>query len=185
MPIITHIVNTTKELWNQGHLHRPASILVASCVKGYQRIHKGGWAFESCSNNDSKPSLPDSVGTKKDASGWFWGFSFLWNCYGCGWLWLQQWGEDWRNYDKRIPPMDPGNELRATSPHRYPLEMHQYPLGTGVLHGIHWRRAGIHWIPESGVGGRFPLIPFLLLPPNNKGSLKPEAFVLYCLHPHS
>ncbi len=39
-----------------------------------KQIHTGGWALESCSNNDSKPPLPDSVGTKRDASGLVWGF---------------------------------------------------------------------------------------------------------------
>jgi hypothetical protein len=29
--------------------------------------------LESCSNKDSTPS-PNSVGTKRDASGWVWGF---------------------------------------------------------------------------------------------------------------
>jgi hypothetical protein len=29
--------------------------------------------LESCSNKDSTP-LPNSVGTKRDASGWVWGF---------------------------------------------------------------------------------------------------------------
>jgi hypothetical protein len=39
--------------------------------KGYQRIHKGGWALESCPNNYSKPPLPNFVGTKRDASSIF------------------------------------------------------------------------------------------------------------------
>ncbi len=39
-----------------------------------KQIHKGGWALESCSGYDSKPPLPNSVGTKSDASGWVWGF---------------------------------------------------------------------------------------------------------------
>ena len=53
--------------------------------KGYQRIHTGGWALESCSNNDSKSPLPDSVGTKRDASDWIWGFLFLRNDATSGW----------------------------------------------------------------------------------------------------
>ncbi len=32
---------------------------------------------------------------------------------------------------------------------------------------IHWRCAGIHWILKSSAGGRFLLIPSLLLPPNS------------------
>ncbi len=36
-----------------------------------KQIHKGGWALESCSNNDSKPPLPDSVGTKEMLPGGF------------------------------------------------------------------------------------------------------------------
>ncbi len=36
---------------------------------------------------------------------------------------------------------------------------------------IHWRCAGIRWILESGAGGRFPLIPSLLLPPNSSAVL--------------
>jgi len=57
----------------QRHLHRPASILVlvASYVQRDQWIYTGGWALESCSNNDSKSLLPDSVGTKRDASSIF------------------------------------------------------------------------------------------------------------------
>jgi hypothetical protein len=38
---------------------------------------------------------------------------------------------------------------------------------------------------ESGAGGRFPPIPSLLLPPNNKETLKSEAFASSCLHPCS
>jgi hypothetical protein len=34
-------------------------------------------------------------------------------------------------------------------------------------------------------GWEFPPIPSLLLPPNNKGTLKPEAFASSCLHPSS
>jgi hypothetical protein len=30
-----------------------------------KQIHKGGWPLESCSNNDLKPPLPNSVGTKE------------------------------------------------------------------------------------------------------------------------
>jgi hypothetical protein len=90
-----------------------------------------------------------------------------------------------QNYDKKIPPRDPGNLLRAPSPHQYPMEMRRYPFDTRIWRGIHWRCTGIHWIPESGVGGRFPPIQSLLLPPNHKGTLKPEAFSSSCLHPHS
>jgi hypothetical protein len=35
---------------------------------------------------------------------------------------------------------------------------------------IHWRCAGIHWILESSAGGRFPLIPSLLLLPNSSAN---------------
>ena len=35
----------------------------------------------------------------------------------------------------------------------------------------------------DGTGGEFLPIPSLLLPPNNKGTLKPEAFASSCLHP--
>jgi hypothetical protein len=35
-------------------------------------------------------------------------------------------------YDKKIPPRDPGNLLRAPSLHWYPLEMHRYPLEKGI-----------------------------------------------------
>jgi hypothetical protein len=38
---------------------------------------------------------------------------------------------------------------------------------------------------KSGAGGRFPPIPSLLLPPNNKETLKSEAFTSSCLHPCS
>jgi hypothetical protein len=31
----------------------------------------------------------------------------------------------------------------------YSLEMHRYPLVTGIWSGICWRRAGIHWVPQS------------------------------------
>ncbi len=58
-------------------------------------------------------------------------------------------------------------KLPLCAGHRYPLETCRYLLGTGVWRGIRWRHAGIHWIPESGAGRRFPLIPSLLLPPNN------------------
>ncbi len=61
-----------------------------------------------------------------------------------------------RNYGERIPPRDPGNASHAPSLHQYPLEMPQYPLDTGIWRGIRWRRAGIHWILESGAGRRFP-----------------------------
>jgi hypothetical protein len=71
-----------------------------------------------------------------------------------------------QNYDERIPPRDPCNLLRALSPCRYPLEMRRYKLGTGIWRVICWRCACIHWILESGAGGRFLLIPSLLLPPN-------------------
>ena len=37
--------------------------------------------LESCSNKDSTP-LPNSVGTKRDASGWVWGFLFSMKAIG-------------------------------------------------------------------------------------------------------
>ncbi len=74
-----YCLQITKKLYNQSHSHHPASILIATIAvwNGYQRIHKGGWALESCSNNDLKPPLLNSIGTKRDASGWVWGFLFL------------------------------------------------------------------------------------------------------------
>ena len=67
---------SSKKLWNQRPSLRPASVLglVAAMCRETQWIHTGGWALESRSNNDSKSLLPDSVGTKRDASGWVWGF---------------------------------------------------------------------------------------------------------------
>jgi hypothetical protein len=56
-------------------------------------------------------------------------------------------------------------------------------------------RADIHWRKGYGAGGRlprkqesisrFPANSLLLLPPNNKEILKPEAFASSCLHPCS
>jgi hypothetical protein len=78
-----------------------------------------------------------------------------------------------KNYDKRIPPGDPGNLSRAPSLHWYPLETRWYILEKG----IHWRRAGIHWRKESGASGRFPPFPSLLLSPN-KIAPSPFFFLL-------
>jgi hypothetical protein len=138
--------------------------------KGYQRIHKGSWALESCSKNDSKPPLPGSIGTKRDA---FWvGLGIfismkllrlqmalaLTRIRGCG-----------------------RNMMKGSLQGILAICRELHLCGAG----IHWRRTCIHWRKESGMGGRFLPIPSLLLPPNNKEALKPEVFALSCLHPCS
>ncbi len=62
---------STKVLWNRRPLHRPAANRM--CL--HKEVNSTTWwlGFESCSNKDSTP-LPNSVGTKRDASGWGWGF---------------------------------------------------------------------------------------------------------------
>jgi hypothetical protein len=44
--------------------------------KGYQRIHKGGWALESCPNNDLNPLCPTLLTPKEMLQGGFGDFYF-------------------------------------------------------------------------------------------------------------
>jgi hypothetical protein len=90
--------------------------------KGYQRTHKGGWALESCSNNVSKPPLPNFVGTKRDEFGDFYFYEIATAADGFGFNDNERMQ---RNYDKKISPRDPGYSSRAPSLRRYPLEKHQ------------------------------------------------------------
>jgi hypothetical protein len=83
---------------------------------------------------------------------------------------------------KKIPPGDPGILLRAFPQCRYllggaPVSIKERVLIEDVLISIGEKK--------SGVDGRFPPIPSLLLPPNNKETVKPEAFASSCFHPCS
>ena len=62
------LLSLIKKASKIARLHSPRTGL-GQCEET-QRIHKGSWSFESCSNDDSKPPLPNPVGTKRDASGW-------------------------------------------------------------------------------------------------------------------
>ncbi len=53
--------------------------------------------LESCSNKDPTP-LPNSIGTKRDASGWVWGFIFYEAIgYGPGQLLTGRWAAERMN----------------------------------------------------------------------------------------
>ncbi len=72
---------TTKVTWNQRPLHHP----VANWVHLHKEVNGTTWqlVLESCSNKDSTP-LPNSVGTKRDASGWDWSFLFSMKLWAMG-----------------------------------------------------------------------------------------------------
>ncbi len=106
--------------------------------------------MESCSNNDSKPLLPDSIGTKRDASGWVWGFLFLQKAtadgfglrrQGCG-------GNDEKDYSSKVIQT-----------------IHFALLLLRLLASFHSEKRSL----ARTVGGEIPAkILSLLLPPNNK-----------------
>ena len=157
-----------------------------------KQIHKGGWALESCSNNDSKPPLPDSVGTKRDASGWVWGFFTLLQLgrmarqgetRGCG-------GNDEMSDRNEIGRILETLSALDVNPDRWRGEGQVVVLHSTATLGNGFR---YNWVTGSVTTGRVwpspsripATIPSLLLPPNNKGTLKPEAFASSCLRPPS
>ncbi len=75
--------------------------------KGYQRIHKGSWALESCSKNDLKPPLPNFVGTNRNASGWVCFFYFYEIDMAVDGFGFDDNKRMWQRYDKKIPSRDP------------------------------------------------------------------------------
>ena len=113
--------------------------------------------MESCSNNDSKSPLPNSVGTKRDASWVGLGiFYFYEKLQASGRLWTTR-GCD-RNDERLL-------DLRISEK----IHCRTLPLRTDIF--LFTRRLELL------------LIPSLLQPPYNKGTLKPEASALSCLHP--
>jgi hypothetical protein len=131
-----------KELWNQMHVHRPASILVASYVKRPSRFTRvvGLWNHVLIMIQNPlclTPSAPEEM-----LQGGFEDIYFYEMLLG-GWLRLWQWWEGTAEMTK-----DP-----------FEKEFNQFvklPLRA-------WRQSRIGAGMNSGKGGRFPPIPSLLL----------------------
>ncbi len=115
------------------------------------------------------PLCPTPSAPKEMLPGWVWGFLFLRNDATSG----------WDGFDNKEDAAEMTRVMKVARGRSKQLSLLSLSALTpiGIL-----RIRKERWMTR---GQEFPPIPSLLLPPNNKGTLKLEAFASSCLHPSS